>query len=68
MWTTISDVLADTGLDTGSFEFPDTNYGDSMRGMSDRIYLWQYSSGGYGPDYGAQAERIDMNRLYRSFT
>ena len=54
--------------DTGSFEFPDTNYGDSMRGMSDRIYLWQYSSGGYGPDYGAQAERIEMNRLYRSFT
>lgn len=54
--------------DTGSFEFPQTNYGNSMRNMSGSIYLWQYSSKGDGPSHGVASTYLDMNRSYHSFT
>lgn len=54
--------------DTGSFQFPDTNYGNTMRNMSGSIYLWQYTSKANGPTYGVESAYLDMNRSYHSFT
>ncbi len=54
--------------DTGTFSFPQTNYGDSMRARSGDIYLWQYSSKGDGPSHGVSSQYLDMNRSYHSFT
>lgn len=54
--------------DTGSFEFPQTNYGNTMRNRAGDIYLWQYSSKGNGPSCGVSSTYLDMNRSYHSFT
>ena len=54
--------------DTGSFEFPNTTYGDAMRSFADDIYMWQYTSKANGPNYGCESQNLDMSRLYRSFT
>ncbi|MBR1704652.1 MAG: hypothetical protein IJ720_04730 [Clostridia bacterium] len=51
--------------DTGSDEFPETNYGDVMRSLQNRIVLWQYSSKGNRAYWGGTT---DLNHLYYSFT
>lgn len=47
--------------------FPETKYGNLMRGIKDKIVMWQFSSKGAGKDYGAASTYIDLNHLYTDF-
>ncbi len=48
--------------------FPETKYGNLMRGIKDKIIMWQYSSKGDGKSFGASSEYIDLNHIYTEFT
>ncbi len=50
-----------------SKEFPNTKYGDLMRGIRDKIVMWQFSSKGSGSTYGSDSQYIDLNHLYGEF-
>lgn len=47
--------------------FPETKYGNLMRGIKDKIIMWQYSSKGDGKKFGASSEYIDLNHIYTEF-
>lgn len=51
--------------DSGSDEFPDTEYGQLMNSLRDRLLMWQYSAKGNYQYWGATT---DLNYLYYSFT
>lgn len=51
--------------DTGSDEFPEDTYGQTLQSLSDRLVMWQYSAKGNQSYWGATT---DLNHLYYSFT
>ena len=54
--------------DTGSYNFPNTGYGQYMDTNKGKITMWQYTDQGDGSKYGTESEYVDLNRLYHSFT
>lgn len=47
--------------------FPETKYGNLMRGIKDKIVMWQFTSKGAGKEYGATSTHIDLNHIYADF-
>lgn len=49
---------------TGSSAFPNTGYGNNMRSLGDKVWIWQFSSSFNGYSYGCSSSGLDMNYVY----
>ena len=52
---------------TSYFSFPNTEWGNKMSAIRNRIYFWQYTCEGDGNLYGCESPNVDLSYAYQPF-